>query len=46
MSDYICEKCGNECELEEIWITEYDEEINFDVSVCCKAYYYVKEDEL
>ncbi len=46
MSDYICEKCGNECELEEVAIKKDDWEISFNVSVCCGVDYYEKEDEL
>ncbi len=46
MSDYICEKCGNECELLETWIpSKYFSDICLDVSSCCGAYYYEKDDK-
>ncbi len=45
MSDYICEKCGNDCELEDVYYI-FDDSINFEVSACCRSSYYEKEDEL
>ncbi len=48
MSDYICEKCGNECELEDalLYSDETDEYAKFFFTSCCGVDYYEKEDEL
>ncbi len=46
MSYYICEKCGNECKLAETCIPAvFFNDTRSDVSECCGAYYYEKDDE-